>query len=291
MGWPGLDGSVGGHRTVRRWRPARRRNDLCGHHGHGRRPDRSGARGRRAALVRNYLGSRGGCRSVHRVDFGCAARDGSPHARAPVVAAQQRPDIDDRPGERRADSLSRWLVHRRECGRHIRARPGGGIALDAGTPLLHVRLDRGGQRFPAGIRETTGISGARGRELAERALPGASSRRVRHTRRAIPPLPPRPAPDCSPAMGPPRAGTAWRQPGRAIPDPDARSVAIAGDWNAWQPVRLRPLGDDVWEGTLVLRRGLYHFNLQVDGSDWVVPNGVATVPDGLGGMVAVLLVP
>jgi len=73
--------------------------------------------------------------------------------------------------------------------------------------------------------------------------------------------------------------------------PDARSVAIAGDWNAWQPVQLRPLGDDVWEGTLVLRRGLYHFNLQVDGSDWVVPNGVATVPDGLGGMVAVLVVP
>src|SRR5213076_713581 len=66
--------------------------------------------------------------------------------------------------------------------------------------------------------------------------------------------------------------------------PDARSVAIAGDWNAWEPVRLRPLGEDVWEGTLVLRRGLYHFNLQVDGSDWVVPNGVATVPDGLGGM-------
>ena len=73
--------------------------------------------------------------------------------------------------------------------------------------------------------------------------------------------------------------------------PDARSVAIAGDWNAWEPVRLRALGEDVWEGTLVLRRGLYHFNLQVDGSDWVVPNGVATVPDGLGGMVAVLLVP
>ena len=73
--------------------------------------------------------------------------------------------------------------------------------------------------------------------------------------------------------------------------PDARSVAIAGEWNAWQPVRLRPVGDDVWEGALRLRRGLYHFNLQVDGSEWVVPNGVATVPDGLGGMVAVLVVP
>jgi hypothetical protein len=73
--------------------------------------------------------------------------------------------------------------------------------------------------------------------------------------------------------------------------PGARSVAIAGDWNSWQPVALRPLGDEVWEGLLGLRRGLYHFNLQVDGSDWVVPNGVTTVPDGLGGMVAVLVVP
>ena len=61
--------------------------------------------------------------------------------------------------------------------------------------------------------------------------------------------------------------------------------------STWQPVPLRPVGDDVWEGALRLHRGLYHFNLQVDGSEWVVPNGVATVPDGLGGMVAVLVVP
>lgn len=73
--------------------------------------------------------------------------------------------------------------------------------------------------------------------------------------------------------------------------PGAKQVAIAGDWNAWQPLALRPLGDDVWEAALRLKRGVYHFNLQVDASDWVVPNGVATVPDGMGGMVAVLIVP
>ncbi|PYO67767.1 MAG: hypothetical protein DMD69_08920 [Gemmatimonadetes bacterium] len=70
-----------------------------------------------------------------------------------------------------------------------------------------------------------------------------------------------------------------------------RSVAIAGDWNQWQPMPLHSLGANLWEGALVLRRGLYHFNLLVDGNDWVVPNGVAAVPDGLGGMVGVLLVP
>ena len=73
--------------------------------------------------------------------------------------------------------------------------------------------------------------------------------------------------------------------------PGAQRVAIAGDWNAWQPLALRPLGDDVWEGALRLTRGVHHFNLLVDGSDWVVPNGVGTVSDGMGGMVAVLIVP
>ena len=68
------------------------------------------------------------------------------------------------------------------------------------------------------------------------------------------------------------------------------SVAIAGDWNAWEPVPLRALGEDVWEAAMVLAPGTYHFNLLVDGSDWVVPGGVAVVPDGLGGMVAVLTV-
>jgi len=69
-----------------------------------------------------------------------------------------------------------------------------------------------------------------------------------------------------------------------------RSVAIAGDWNSWQPFPLRSLGGDIWEGALILGPGTYHFNLLVDGTEWVVPGGVATVPDGMGGLVAVLTV-
>jgi len=109
---------------------------------------------------------------------------------------------------------------------------------------------------------------------------------VRFHRSPRPP-PPTAAPQWAPLVPEPRGDSLVVR----FRMPDARSVAIAGDWNAWQPVQLRLLGEDVWEGTLVLRRGLYHFNLQVDRSDWVVPNGVATVPDGLGGMVAVLVVP
>lgn len=68
------------------------------------------------------------------------------------------------------------------------------------------------------------------------------------------------------------------------------SVAIAGDWNSWQPLPLRSLGGDIWEGAFILAPGTYHFNLLVDGAEWVVPGGVATVPDGMGGLVAVLTV-
>ena len=70
--------------------------------------------------------------------------------------------------------------------------------------------------------------------------------------------------------------------------PGARSVAIAGNWNAWTPAPLRGLGGDIWEAPLRLAPGVYYFNLVVDGNDWVVPGGVATVPDGMGGVMAVL---
>ena len=70
--------------------------------------------------------------------------------------------------------------------------------------------------------------------------------------------------------------------------PAARSVAIAGNWNSWTPSPLRSVGNDIWEATLRLKPGVYYFNLVVDGDEWVVPGGVATVPDGMGGLMAVL---
>lgn len=69
-----------------------------------------------------------------------------------------------------------------------------------------------------------------------------------------------------------------------------RSLAIAGDWSGWEPVPLRPLGGDIWEAALLLPSGTYYFNLLVDGVEWVVPSGVAVIPDGMGGLVAVLTV-
>jgi len=73
--------------------------------------------------------------------------------------------------------------------------------------------------------------------------------------------------------------------------PGVQSVAMAGDWDGWQTHPLRPVAGDLWEGAFALARGLHHFNVLVDGRTWVVPAGIATVPDGLGGIVAVLMVP
>ena len=70
----------------------------------------------------------------------------------------------------------------------------------------------------------------------------------------------------------------------------AQTVAIAGDWNNWQPLALRPLGGAIFEAALVLPAGTYHFNLLVDGREWVVPGGVVVVSDGMGGLVALLTV-
>ncbi len=98
--------------------------------------------------------------------------------------------------------------------------------------------------------------------------------------------PPAAAPALAPLIAARRGDSAvvrFRMPG-------ARSLAIAGDWTNWQPVALRGLGGDIWEGAFALAPGTYHFNLLVDGTEWVVPGGVAAVSDGMGGLVAVLTV-
>jgi hypothetical protein len=104
------------------------------------------------------------------------------------------------------------------------------------------------------------------------------------SRRALPASPARPPrPVLQPLVAEHRGDTAivrFRMRG-------AQSVAIAGNWNAWTPALMRAVGDDIWEAALRLAPGVYYFNLVVD-KEWVVPGGVATIPDGMGGLIAVL---
>ncbi|MEK6769753.1 MAG: glycogen-binding domain-containing protein [Gemmatimonadota bacterium] len=71
---------------------------------------------------------------------------------------------------------------------------------------------------------------------------------------------------------------------------DATDVAIAGEWNAWTPVVLTPLGRGAWQAVLPLGPGAYRFSLVVDGERWVVPTGVPNLPDGFGGSVGLLVI-
>ena len=68
------------------------------------------------------------------------------------------------------------------------------------------------------------------------------------------------------------------------------NVSIAGDWNGWVPTPLSATRPDRWKADLALPPGVYHFTLLVDGVAWSIPSGVPSVPDGLGGRVAVLVV-
>jgi hypothetical protein len=124
-----------------------------------------------------------------------------------------------------------------------------------------------------------------------RAAFGSASIRLHTVARAIaapvPPLRSPSTPLLQPLIALPRGGDTvvvrFRMDG-------AGAVAIAGNWNAWQPAPLQSLGDDIWEAALLLAPGTYYFNLVVDGTEWVVPGGVAVVPDGMGGLLAVLTV-
>ncbi|HEY6224413.1 MAG TPA: glycogen-binding domain-containing protein [Gemmatimonadales bacterium] len=70
----------------------------------------------------------------------------------------------------------------------------------------------------------------------------------------------------------------------------AQSVSIAGDWNSWLATPLNTTRPDHWVVHLALPPGVYHFTLLIDGSTWTIPSGVPSVPDGMGGQVAVLVV-
>jgi hypothetical protein len=68
----------------------------------------------------------------------------------------------------------------------------------------------------------------------------------------------------------------------------ASAAAIAGDWNAWDPVPMRPEGD-LWVVDLRLAPGLYHYAILADGI-WTLPRDVAALDDELGGKVGVFVI-
>ncbi|MFQ5991620.1 MAG: hypothetical protein ACE5NA_04200 [Nitrospiraceae bacterium] len=73
--------------------------------------------------------------------------------------------------------------------------------------------------------------------------------------------------------------------------PQAKSVAVAGDFNGWMPDRtpLRMTTDGVWTVTIQVKPGRYRYMFVVDGKEWVTdPLAVEYSMDGFGDRNAVL---
>lgn len=73
--------------------------------------------------------------------------------------------------------------------------------------------------------------------------------------------------------------------------PQAQSVAVAGDFNGWQPdpTVFRKTEDGVWTATLQMKPGRYHYMFVVDENEWVSdPLATEYSLDGFGSQNAVL---
>jgi len=75
--------------------------------------------------------------------------------------------------------------------------------------------------------------------------------------------------------------------------PDASSVAVAGDFNEWEPevALVDPDGDGIWSGRLLLPPGVHKYMFVVNGTEWM-PDPLAEqwVEDGFGNRNSVLAI-
>jgi hypothetical protein len=67
--------------------------------------------------------------------------------------------------------------------------------------------------------------------------------------------------------------------------PDARSVALVGDFNGWNPTRhpMTPSGGGWWQVWVALPSGAHQYAYWVDGATRTPPESEVTVDDGFGG--------
>ena len=75
---------------------------------------------------------------------------------------------------------------------------------------------------------------------------------------------------------------------------EAKSIAVAGDFNGWNTSANQledPDGDGIWTGKMYLKPGRYEYMLVVDDSKWVPdPNAKIYADDGFGSKNAVLYI-
>lgn len=70
----------------------------------------------------------------------------------------------------------------------------------------------------------------------------------------------------------------------------AKQVEIMGDFTAWEPVPMAPIGADRWSVTLPIAPGIYRMNFRSDAGEWRVPPGMHSSSDEFGGDAGILIV-
>ncbi|MEP6832591.1 MAG: glycogen-binding domain-containing protein [Gemmatimonas sp.] len=71
--------------------------------------------------------------------------------------------------------------------------------------------------------------------------------------------------------------------------PNARSVELAGDFTAWEAIKLRQLDATHWEIALSVASGSHRCNVRIDGADWVPPPGLPSIKDEFNGRVGLFV--
>jgi len=73
-------------------------------------------------------------------------------------------------------------------------------------------------------------------------------------------------------------------------DRNAKSVAVVGSFNGWEPLPLTQSSDSVWSGSAMILPGRYEYQLVVDGK-WIAdPAAQRTAASDFGGANSVLIV-
>jgi 1,4-alpha-glucan branching enzyme len=72
--------------------------------------------------------------------------------------------------------------------------------------------------------------------------------------------------------------------------PDAESVELMGDFTGWETVKLETAGGGWWSGSFRVPPGIHELNVRLDGKGWIVPRGLNSRADELGGSVGILIV-
>jgi len=199
--------------------------------------------------------------------------DPPPHLRAKILLS-----LPDPAASRRASVWGRW------------AAVGGAFACALLALILLLRF--GGHRES----RVASLSSHQSAGRAAPVQPKEDGNSAGPIATAVRPVPAKPLP--APAPGAPVASAPRVQVVREVRIyfycPPARSVAVTGDFNGWDPdgVPLKAAGKPgLWEATLQLNPGAYSYNFIVDGNVLVPdPDSANQMPDGYGGTNSILLV-